>query len=135
MYKKWIIALLSACLLQALSAGPLLAAPKVKYGEWEIHMTVQGLPMEVPSQVERICLDKGHLVPGGGQTHGCKLNWQIQDSTVSWQIHCSNGAKGKGSVVYDWDTMQGGSYMAMPGGHTNLRSKITGKWIAAHCPR
>lgn len=130
---KWIISALSICLIQVLSAQPLFAADKIKYGEWEIKMTVQGLPMQVPSQVERICLDKQHLVPGKKQTHNCNLKWQIQDTTVSWNISCSNGAKGTGNVVYHGETMRGSSVMQMPSAHVSLHSKITGKWVATEC--
>jgi hypothetical protein len=131
--RKWILSLTSACLLQALFVNPLFAAGRIKYGEWEIHVTVQGLPMEVPSQTERICLDKEHLVPGKKQSHNCNLKWKIQGTTVSWNISCKNGATGTGRVVYNGDTMQGSSDMSMPSAHMNLHSKISGKRIADKC--
>lgn len=124
---------MSACLLQALSFSPLYAANNIKYGEWEVHMTVHGLPMQVPSQTERVCLDKEHLVPGQKQSHSCNLKWKIQDNTVSWNISCKNGATGGGSVIYDGDTMQGNSKMTMPSAHMTLHSIINGKWISEKC--
>ncbi|MEJ2360821.1 MAG: DUF3617 family protein [Gammaproteobacteria bacterium] len=124
---------MSACMLQVLIVNPSFAADKIKYGEWEIHMTVHGMPMEVPSQTERICLDKQHLVPGEQQSHSCNVKWKIQDTTVSWNITCKNGARGSGSAVYHGDTMQGSSVMTMPGAPMKLRSTIDGKWIAAKC--
>lgn len=133
MFRHWIPRLVSACLLQALIVNPLFAANKIKYGEWEVHMTVQGVPMAVPTQTERVCLDKGHLVPGQKQAHNCSLKWQIHGSTVSWNISCKNGATGSGSAVYNGNTMQGSSSMSMPSAHMSLHSKITGKWIAPKC--
>lgn len=133
MFRHSIPHFVSACLLQALLVSPLYAANNIKYGEWEIHMTVQGLPMQVPSQTERVCLDRGHLVPGQKQTHDCNLKWQIQGSTVSWDISCKNGASGTGSAVYNGDTMQGSSSMSMPSAHMTLHSSINGKWISEKC--
>ncbi|MEJ2399393.1 MAG: DUF3617 family protein [Gammaproteobacteria bacterium] len=57
----------------------------------------------------------------------------LQDTTVSWNITCKNGARGSGSAVYHGDTMQGSSVMTMPGAPMKLRSTIDGKWIAAKC--
>lgn len=124
---------MSACLLQALIVSPLFAVSNIKYGEWEIHMTVHGLPKQVPSQTERVCLNKGHLVPGQKQSRDCNIKWQIQGNTVSWNISCKNGASGSGSAVYDGNTMQGGSSMSMPSAHMTLHSTIDGKWIADKC--
>jgi len=124
---------LGLCLAILLGSQTLLAEPDIKYGEWEINTTVQGLPMEVPSQTEHICLDRQHLVPGDKQTKHCKLHWQIQGSTVSWQVGCDNGGRGQGQVVYSGTSMQGSSDMTMPGSHLELHARVTGNWIAATC--
>jgi len=116
-----------------LGSQVLYAGPEIKFGEWEVNTTVQGLPMEVPSQTEHICVDKKHLVPGDKQTKHCKLHWQIQGNTVSWQVNCDNGGRGQGQVVYDGPTMQGDSDMTMPGSKLTLHARVTGKWIAASC--
>lgn len=131
--QDYLTCLLSTSLILALSSAPAWAADKIKYGEWEINMTVQGLPLQVPSQSERICLDKQHLVPGQRQSHDCNLKWQIKGATVSWTISCQNGASGKGSAVYHWDTMQGSSDMSMPNTNMQLHAAIHGKWIADKC--
>ena len=120
-------------LLLFLSSTRIYADSGIKYGEWEVNTTVQGLPMEVPSQTEHICVDRQHLVPGDKQTKHCKLHWQIKGNTVSWQVACDNGGGGQGQVVYSGNSMQGSSDMTMPGSHLKLHARVSGKWIAATC--
>jgi len=127
------IAAACGCVLASVYASSLYADADIKYGEWEINTVVQGLPLEVPTQTEHICLDRKHLVPGEKQTHHCKLNWKIQGNTVRWQVACENGGKGQGQVIYNGNTMHGSSDMTMPGSHLTLHAKVTGKWIAASC--
>lgn len=130
---KWLYTLLIACLGQALIINPVSAKPKVKYGEWEINIDVQGLPVAVPTQTHRICLEKDHLVPAAREEKGCKMKWTLHDSTVKWTMKCSNGGNGKGSATYEWDKMHGSSEINVPSGHVSMHSKLTGKWVAASC--
>lgn len=133
MPKKWTYPLLGACLLQAVVISPVFADAKIKYGEWEINVTVEGLPIAMPPHTQHICLDKEHLVPGEKQAGQCKMSWQIDNNTVNWKVSCSNGGNGNGKVVYDWDKMQGSSVMNMPSAHMSMHSSLTGKWVAATC--
>jgi len=133
MQLKWIYTLVSVCLLQAVAVNPVLAESKIKYGEWEINITVEGLPIAMPAQTQRICLDKDHLVPGEREAHQCKMKWTLKNTTVNWNIACSNGGNGKGNATYNWDKMQGSSVMNMPSAHMSMHSTLTGKWVAATC--
>ena len=130
---KWIYVLMSASLLQTVTINSVLAETKIKYGEWELNVSIEGLPIAVPMQTQHICLDKDHLVPNQSETQGCKISWQIKNNTVNWSVICSNGGNGKGRVVYNWDTLQGTSEMNMPSAKMSLHATQTGKWLAATC--
>ncbi|MBI1424090.1 MAG: DUF3617 family protein [Gammaproteobacteria bacterium] len=130
---KRICALLVTCLLQAPVSSVVFASTPIKYGEWEVKASVEGLPVAVPDQTQRVCIDKAHLVPGEKQTHGCKINWQINSNVVSWKMQCDNGGNGSGKVVYSGDTMQGSSDISMPQTNMKLHSNVSGKWISATC--
>lgn len=133
MQSNWLYTLIAACLCQIMIINPVSAKPKVKYGEWEINIAVQGLPVAVPVQTQRICLEQDHLVPGARQERDCKMKWSLDGSTVNWTMQCSNGGNGKGSAIYNWDRMHGSSEINMPGGHMSMHSELTGKWVAATC--
>jgi len=133
MKTKWLYTLFVACLFQALSVNTAFASKKIKYGEWEIHIAVKGLPVAVPVQTQRICLEKDHLVPSARQEHDCKMKWTRKGNTVLWSMKCSNGGNGKGTATYEWDKMHGNSEINMPNGHMSMHSKLTGEWVAATC--
>jgi len=133
MNRKWITFILTVCVAQAIAVNSVYAASKIKYGEWEINIAVEGLPIAVPVQTQRVCLEKDHLVPGARETHGCKMNWTLDSNTVNWTLQCSNGGNGKGSATYEWDKMHGSSEINMPNGNMRMHSKLTGKWVAAAC--
>jgi hypothetical protein len=133
MTTKWIYTLFAACFLQAIAINSVYAKPKIKYGEWEISIAVKGLPIAVPVQTHRICLEKDHLVPSARQEHDCKMKWTLNGSTVNWKMKCSNGGNGKGTAIYNWDKMHGSSEINVPSGHMSMHSKLTGKWVAATC--
>lgn len=133
MNRKWIYTSIGACLLQAFAISAVFADTKIKYGEWEINITVEGLPIAMPAQTQRICLEKGHLVPGERESHQCKMKWTLNNNTVNWTMACSNGGNGKGNATYNWDKMQGSSVMNMPSAHMSMHSTLTGKWVAATC--
>ncbi len=130
---KWIAVLSGVVLYQAIAVTSVYAAAKIKYGEWEINIDVQGLPIAVPTQTQRVCLEKDHLVPGARETHGCKMKWTLNNSTVNWTLQCTNGGNGKGSATYEWDKMHGSSEINVPKGNMSMHSKLTGKWVAATC--
>lgn len=134
MKARWILILIAMLLhYQPSFAAQVTTADKIKYGEWEISIDMTGLPIAVPTQTQRVCLQKDNLVPGSRQQHGCQVKWTLHDHTVNWTIQCSNGGHGKGSATYAWDTLKGHNELVMPGGLVSLQSILSGKWIASHC--
>ena len=112
-----------------------VAEPKVKFGEWEISMEMTGMPVAMPAQTQRICVNKDHLVPGSKQEQGCKVDWKTSGNTVTWTLNCANGGNGKGSVTYNWDKMTGSSEVNVPQAQMVMKTKMTGKWVAEKCSK
>ena len=133
MKTNWIYTLFVTCLFQGFAINPVYAGSNIKYGEWEINIAVEGLPIAVPVQTHRVCLEKDHLVPSARQEHGCKMKWTRHSNTVNWTMRCDNGGNGKGSAIYEGDKMHGSSEINVPSGHMSMHSKLTGKWVAATC--
>lgn len=125
--------MLGACLLQALTINLVSAEPKIKYGEWEVNITIEDLPIAVPLQSQHICLDRKYLVRNEHQLGQCKIKWRIREPIVNWTVNCRNGDAGKGQVVYTWDKFRGSSEMSMAGTQVSLHTSLTGKWKAASC--
>jgi hypothetical protein len=130
---KGLFLLIGTMILQIVFINPVHADPKIKYGEWEINITVEGLPIAVPAQTQRVCLTKDHVVPATRQEQGCKMKWTLNKNTVNWTMKCNNGGNGKGSATYDWDKMHGSSEINVPNAKMKMRSKLSGKWVAATC--
>ncbi|RME65822.1 MAG: DUF3617 family protein, partial [Nitrospirae bacterium] len=67
------------------------AGPNMKEGLWEIttEMQMPGMPMAMPGQTFRQCIDKKHMVPS--QKNGkCKmLSQKTKGSTVTWHMRCT----------------------------------------------
>lgn len=133
MKTKWLFTLFIACLCTALTVNSAHASKKIKYGEWKVHIAVQGLPIAVPVQTQRICLEKNHLVPSARNEHGCKMKWALKGNTVHWTMKCSNGGNGNGEATYEGKKMHGRSEINIPSAHRSMHSKITGEWVAATC--
>lgn len=110
-----------------------VAEPNIKFGEWEITVEMTGMPMAMPAQTQRACINKEHLVPGSKQEQGCNIDWKISGNTVNWTLNCANGGNGKGSVTYTWDKMTGSSEVSVPQAQMVMKSKMTGKWVAYKC--
>jgi len=133
MKAHWLVMLVAVLVCQSGIASQAIAADKIKYGEWEVNIDMTGLPIAVPTQTQRVCLQKGKLVPGTRQQHGCQVKWTLHGHTVNWTIQCRNGTHGKGSATYHWDRLHGYNELIMPGGLMSMQSKLTGKWLAANC--
>lgn len=129
----WIVLFVSMLVWQPSIASHVVAAGKIKYGEWQVDIDMTGLPIGVPTQTQRICLKKNNLASGSREQQGCKVNWILHGHTVSWTIQCSNGSHGKGAGTYKRDTFKGYNELIMPGGFLSLQSTLTGKWIRTNC--
>ena len=121
------------CLLQLGTVHNVVADPNVKFGEWEVSIEMTGMPMAMPPQTQRFCVDKQHMVPGAKQEQGCNIEWNSSGNTITWTLNCANGGNGKGSVTYNWDKMTGNSEVNVPQAQMVMKSKMTGKWVKDKC--
>jgi len=131
--KRWAVVVVATVVCLPVMDKPAVAAGKFKYGEWEIAIELQGFPIAMPSQTQRVCLQHDTLAPGTRQVHGCKAKWTLHGNTANWTFQCSNGGHGKGLATYQWDTLKGYNELIMPGGLLSLQSTLTGKWVATRC--
>lgn len=101
---------------QAEDTGKKNGAPgEMKEGQWEISMTVNmpGMPVAIPPQTFRSCLNRENAVPRQEDEEAdCDFEEMTNDGqTVKWRVTCrdENGAvaKSNGKIVYSGGSFQG----------------------------
>ena len=107
----------------------------VKHGEWSASVEMTGLPIALPPQTMSYCVDKDSAIPQDKQHKDCNMEWKSQANTVQWTMTCTNGGKGKGTVTYGWDTMQGQTEVTVTGANMVMKANMTGKWVSATCAK
>lgn len=130
LYRVMCVALLIS---QHSFASQVIATADIKYGEWGVDIDMLGLPIDLPTQTQRICLQKDKLLAGTREVRGCRVKWTLHGHKVNWTFQCSNGGYGKGAAIYKWDTFRGYNELTVPGGLLSLQSTLTGKWLRSRC--
>lgn len=133
MTRTWIGVLTAAGLCLVITHNSVYASSNIKYGEWEVAINMLGMPFALPTQTQRVCLQKKNLAPGARDAYGCHVKWTLHTQSVEWTLLCRNGSHGNGSATYHWDRLKGYNELIMPGGFVSLRSTLTGRWVAASC--
>ena len=120
-----------------LFALPAHAAPDIAEGEWEFtsEMNMPGMPMKMPPQVFRSCMNQNDPVPRGANRgpgdQSCKTTHQfVSANTATWTVRCEHGgsvSETKGKGTYSGSTMEATQTTAMQG--QTMTMKMTGRRV------
>lgn len=105
----------------------------VKHGQWTASVTITGFPVALPPHRFAYCVDKDSAIPQEKQMKGCTITMQHQQNTINWTMSCENGGKGKGTVTYQWDSMQAQVDLSLAESNMTLTSTMAGKWASPDC--
>lgn len=116
-----------------------LAYAEIRYGTWEITVRTSavGLPVQIPTETYRTCIDKNNLTPGSNENNqSCdKPIIKRENDSVSWSVKCksqTDAMQGNGKVTYVADSMTGSGYFEAQGnGMPDIKMQInySGKYI------
>jgi len=115
------------------------AQARIKYGLWEITVTVKmdGMPTDNPSEVFQKCINRNNLTPGNNtDKDGCdKDKVNRKGDTVNWTVNCAKDKhtlSGSGLVVYSDTTMSGHAEFQAGGKELatmNMKLQYNGKYM------
>ncbi len=120
------------------SASAVLAAPDIVPGMWEIttQMNMPGMPMAMPKNTMKRCLDSKDVVPAmPDEQQDCTVkDIKVKGNTVTWTIHCKTQgmvSTSKGSVTYSGMSFSGTATITMTGemGTQNMTQTMEGKRV------
>ena len=108
------------------------AEARIKYGLWEINISVQmdGTPVDNPQETIQKCINSKDLTPGSHQDNdGCNQGDVVRKGdTVNWTVSCAKDnhtMTGNGLVVYSGDTLTGNAQFQAGGkGMATMKMKL-----------
>lgn len=135
------LALASLLTLSLIACGGGQSGPNMKEGLWEItvKMDMPGMPMQMPPQTFRQCLNKKDMVPQNKEEPGrtdCKeIKREVKGDTVNWVIECKaegGTVTSSGTMTYKNDTLEGTVKVRVPDGRRGameMTQHMNGKWV------
>ena len=124
---------LTAALLLAtpvLTAGNAAAqAPRGELWETTSQMSMEGMPMKMPSRTAKVCSPTEWREPPSGQKNCKSSNMKVEGNKVTWDVECTDPTmKGTGEILReDSDNYSGTIKFTSERG--NMTIKVTGKKV------
>ena len=127
---RWIVtAVVTALLMPGIGAGA--GAQARKGGLWETtsQMSMDGMPMRMPTNTAKVCSAKEWTEPPGGRKDCKSSNMVVEGSKVTWDVACTGPTMtGHGEITRDGANAYSGT-ITFASAQGNMTVKVTGKKI------
>jgi len=123
---------LAAAALLALGLSPARSAdPPGVLWETTSQMAMTGMPMQMPSQTQKVCSAKNWTKPPPGGDKSCvSSDYKMVGNKATWKMQCSGQMpmQGTGEMTFEGSDSYTGAIKATSQG-TNMTIKLAGKKI------
>lgn len=126
------IALVASLLLASLASPASSEAPAT--GEsWEItsQMVMEGMPMQMPKQTQRVCQEKNWSEPPGAKRdENCRItDLKTVGNTTTWNMTCTgrDAMSGRGEITRTPNAYNGA--ITMSSEHGGMKIQLSGKLL------
>jgi len=123
---------LAAAALLALGLSPARSAdPPGVLWETTSQMAMTGMPMQMPSQTQKVCSAKNWTKPPPGGDKSCvSSDYKMVGNKATWKMECSGQMpmQGTGEMTFEGSDSYTGAIKATSQG-TNMTIKLAGKKI------
>jgi hypothetical protein len=119
-----------------LLATPILArgiataqAPRGELWEATSQMSMEGMPMKMPSRTAKVCSPVDWKEPPGGQRNCKNSNMKVDGNKVTWEVQCTGPTMtGTGEILREGSDAYSGT-IKLASDQGNMTIKLTGKKI------
>jgi len=112
-------------------AGTMAGAQTAKGDLWETtsQMSMDGMPMRMPSNTVKVCAAKDWKEPPGGRKDCKSSNMKVEGNKVTWDVKCTSPTMtGRGEILRQSAEAYSGA-IAFTSDQGNMTVKLTGKKI------
>jgi uncharacterized protein DUF3617 len=122
---------MGAAVAIALGVGVMAGAQTAKGDLWETtsEMSMEGVPMRMPSNTVKVCAAKDWKEPPGGRKECKNSNMKLVDNKVTWDVQCTGPTMtGHGEILRQGADAYSGT-IKFTSDQGNMTVKLTGKKV------
>ena len=116
--------------MPALAGGTATAqAPRGELWETTSQMSMEGMPMKMPSRTAKVCSPTEWKEPPSGQKNCKNSNMKVDGNKVTWDVQCTGPTMtGTGEILREGSDAYSGT-IKLASDQGNMTIKLTGKKV------